>query len=85
MGFPFPSTIAGNRPTTVPDSGCAHFDKLQFQVTAGGRVEFMHSNRIFREDVENSRRYVSFFSYPVESRHYAVWPERPEGWRTVVD
>ncbi|XP_031476194.1 flavanone 3-dioxygenase-like [Nymphaea colorata] len=60
-------------------------DKLRFEMTAGGCGGFVHSNRIFGEDVENWREFVSFFSYPVHSRDYAMWPSRPEGWRKVVE
>ncbi|KAF3781222.1 putative inactive flavonol synthase 2 [Nymphaea thermarum] len=60
-------------------------EKFRFEMTAGGSGGFVHSNRIFGEDVENWREFVSFFSFPVHSRDYAMWPSRPEGWRKVVE
>lgn len=37
------------------------------------------------EVVQDWREIVTYFSYPIRSRDYSRWPERPEGWRAAVE
>nr|CAD1830133.1 unnamed protein product [Ananas comosus var. bracteatus] len=37
------------------------------------------------EAVQDWREIVTFFSYPVRARDYSRWPDKPEGWRAVVE
>ncbi|CAN6475685.1 unnamed protein product [Victoria cruziana] len=60
-------------------------EKLRFEMTAGKRGGYIFSNHMFGEEIENWREFFTFFSYPVETRDYAMWPERPEGWREAVE
>ncbi|XP_031473362.1 flavanone 3-dioxygenase-like [Nymphaea colorata] len=60
-------------------------EKLRFEMTAGKHGGYIFSNHMFGEEIENWREFFTFFSYPVESRDSAMWPEQPKGWREVVD
>ncbi|KAF3781216.1 putative 2-oxoglutarate/Fe(II)-dependent dioxygenase [Nymphaea thermarum] len=60
-------------------------EKLRFEMTAGKRGGYKVSNHLFGEAIENWREFFTFFSYPVESRDAAMWPEQPKGWREVVE
>ncbi|KAK8960540.1 Naringenin,2-oxoglutarate 3-dioxygenase [Platanthera guangdongensis] len=37
------------------------------------------------EAVQDWREIFTYFSYPIRSRDYSRWPEKPEGWRRVVE
>lgn len=37
------------------------------------------------EAVKDWREIVTYFSYPVKSRDYSRWPDKPAGWRAVVE
>jgi naringenin 3-dioxygenase len=37
------------------------------------------------ETVQDWREIVTYFSYPVKARDYGRWPEKPAGWRAVVE
>jgi naringenin 3-dioxygenase len=34
--------------------------------------------------VQDWREIVTYFSYPLRSRDYSRWPDKPEGWREVT-
>ncbi|XP_031484824.1 flavanone 3-dioxygenase-like [Nymphaea colorata] len=60
-------------------------EKLRFEMTAGKRGGYAVSSHLFGEEIENWREFFTFFSYPVESRDFAMWPEQPKGWQEVVE
>lgn len=35
--------------------------------------------------MQDWREIVTYFSYPLASRDYSRWPDKPEGWRSVVE
>ena len=37
------------------------------------------------EAVQDWREIVTYFSYPVKSRDYSRWPDKPAAWRAVVE
>ncbi|KAJ4776744.1 Flavanone 3-hydroxylase [Rhynchospora pubera] len=59
-------------------------EKLRFDMTGGKNGGFAVSSR-FQEAVQNWREVVTYFSYPLRARDYSRWPDKPEGWRTVVE
>jgi len=35
--------------------------------------------------VQDWREIVTYFSYPIRSRDYSRWPDKPEAWRAVTE
>ncbi|KAL5726993.1 flavanone 3-dioxygenase [Ranunculus cassubicifolius] len=59
-------------------------DKLRFDMTGGKKGGFIVSSHLQGEAVQDWREIVTYFSYPVRSRDYSRWPDKPEGWRAVT-
>ncbi|KAL4187776.1 hypothetical protein AMTRI_Chr09g40630 [Amborella trichopoda] len=60
-------------------------DKLRFDMSGGKRGGFIVSSHLQGEAVQDWREIVTYFSYPVRSRDYSRWPDKPEGWKEVVE
>ncbi|KAJ3691024.1 hypothetical protein LUZ61_020188 [Rhynchospora tenuis] len=60
-------------------------EKLQFDMTGGKKGGFIVSSHLQGEAVQDWREIVTYFSYPLRARDYSRWPDKPEGWRTVVE
>ncbi|KAJ1408792.1 Oxoglutarate/iron-dependent dioxygenase [Sesbania bispinosa] len=54
-------------------------DKLRFDMSGGKKGGFIG------EAVQDWREIVTYFSYPIKSRDYSRWPDKPEGWRKVTE
>ncbi|KAL8168064.1 hypothetical protein V2J09_009563 [Rumex salicifolius] len=55
-------------------------EKLRFDMTGGKKGGFIVSSHLQGEAVQDWREIVTYFSYPVKSRDYSRWPDKPEGW-----
>nr|BAE79203.1 flavanone 3-hidroxylase [Lilium speciosum] len=60
-------------------------DKLRFDMTGGKKGGFIVSSHLQGEAVQDWREIVTYFSYPIRVRDYSRWPDKPEGWRAVVE
>ncbi|KAJ4777148.1 Flavanone 3-hydroxylase [Rhynchospora pubera] len=60
-------------------------EKLRFDMTGGKKGGFIVSSHLQGEAVQDWREIVTYFSYPLASRDYSRWPDKPEGWRPVVE
>ncbi|EPS62774.1 hypothetical protein M569_12015, partial [Genlisea aurea] len=60
-------------------------EKLRFDMSGGKKGGFIVSSHLREESVENWREIVTFFSYPLKSRDYFLWPETPSGWRSATE
>ncbi|KAJ4804143.1 Flavanone 3-hydroxylase [Rhynchospora pubera] len=60
-------------------------EKLRFDMTGGKKGGFIVSSHLQGEAVQDWREIVTYFSYPLRARDYSRWPDKPEGWRTVVE
>eukprot|EP01018_Ginkgo_biloba_P039373 Gb_04373 [translate_table: standard] len=60
-------------------------EKLKYDMTGGKRGGFVVSSHLQGESVLDWREIVTYFAFPVHARDYTRWPEKPEGWREVVD
>nr|AIS35916.1 flavanone 3-hydroxylase [Phalaenopsis equestris] len=60
-------------------------EKLRFDMSGGKKGGFIVSSHLQGEAVQDWREIVTYFSYPIGSRDYSRWPEKPEGWRAVVE
>ncbi|KAG0453033.1 hypothetical protein HPP92_025697 [Vanilla planifolia] len=60
-------------------------EKRRFYMSDGKRGGFIVSSHLEGEAFQDWRELVSFFSHPLRVRDYSRWPDRPEGWRDVVD
>ncbi|XP_043712693.1 naringenin,2-oxoglutarate 3-dioxygenase-like [Telopea speciosissima] len=64
-------------------------EKLRFDMSGGKKGGFVVSTHLQwlqdqGEAVQNWREIVTYFSYPIRSRDYSRWPDKPEGWREVT-
>uniref|UniRef100_A0A2N9GW74 Naringenin,2-oxoglutarate 3-dioxygenase n=1 Tax=Fagus sylvatica TaxID=28930 RepID=A0A2N9GW74_FAGSY len=59
-------------------------EKLRFDMTGGKKGGFIVSSHLQGEAVQDWREIVTYFSYPLRSRDYSRWPDKPEGWREVT-
>ncbi|KAB8097354.1 hypothetical protein EE612_026092, partial [Oryza sativa] len=57
------------------------------RAAAGGQAPVRHVRRQEGRihPVKDWREIVTYFSYPVKSRDYSRWPDKPAGWRAVVE
>lgn len=60
-------------------------EKLRFDMSGGKKGGFIVSSHLQGEAVQDWREIVTYFSYPVRSRDYSRWPDKPEGWRAVTE
>ncbi|KAG0454105.1 hypothetical protein HPP92_025409 [Vanilla planifolia] len=60
-------------------------EKLRYDMSGGKKDGFLISSHLKGEVVENWREFVTYCLYPIEARDYSRWPEKPAGWRTVVE
>ncbi|URE20511.1 Naringenin,2-oxoglutarate 3-dioxygenase [Musa troglodytarum] len=60
-------------------------EKLRFDMSGGKRGGFIVSSHLQGEAVQDWREIVTYFSYPIGARDYSRWPDKPEGWRSVVE
>ncbi|KAF3324735.1 flavanone 3-hydroxylase [Carex littledalei] len=60
-------------------------EKLQFDMTGGKKGGFIVSSHLQGEAVKDWREIVTYFSYPLRAQDYSRWPDKPEGWRSVVE
>ncbi|XP_042508926.1 naringenin,2-oxoglutarate 3-dioxygenase [Macadamia integrifolia] len=59
-------------------------EKLRFDMTGGKKGGFIVSSHLQGEAVQDWREIVTYFSYPIRTRDYSRWPDKPEGWRAVT-
>merc|ERR1712071_130476 len=60
-------------------------EKLRFDMTGGKKGGFIVSSHLQGEAVQDWREIVTYFSYPLRSRDYSRWPDKPEGWKGVTE
>ncbi|KAG6468705.1 flavanone 3-dioxygenase F3H1-like [Zingiber officinale] len=60
-------------------------EKLRFDMSGGKKGGFIVSSHLQGEAVQDWREIVTYFSYPLPARDYSRWPDKPEGWRSVVE
>ncbi|XP_050230199.1 naringenin,2-oxoglutarate 3-dioxygenase [Mercurialis annua] len=60
-------------------------EKLRFDMSGGKKGGFIVSSHLQGEAVKDWREIVTYFSYPLSSRDYSRWPDKPEGWRAVTE
>ncbi|KAK9670624.1 hypothetical protein RND81_13G213500 [Saponaria officinalis] len=60
-------------------------EKLRFDMSGGKKGGFIVSSHLQGEAVQDWREIVTYFSYPLNSRDYTRWPDKPEGWRKVTE
>ncbi|XP_042494322.1 naringenin,2-oxoglutarate 3-dioxygenase-like [Macadamia integrifolia] len=63
-------------------------EKLRFDMCGGkkkgGFIVSSHLQWMQGEAVQNWREVVTYFSYPIRSRDYSRWPDKPEEWKAVT-
>nr|AAC97525.1 flavanone 3-hydroxylase [Persea americana] len=59
-------------------------EKLRYDMSGGKKGGFVVSSHLKGEAVQDWREIVTFFSYPIRSRDYSRWPDKPEGWKEVA-
>ncbi|OAY57543.1 naringenin,2-oxoglutarate 3-dioxygenase [Manihot esculenta] len=60
-------------------------EKLRFDMSGGKKGGFIVSSHLQGEAVQDWREIVTYFSYPLRTRDYSRWPDKPEGWRAVTE
>ncbi|KAJ3672677.1 hypothetical protein LUZ60_007398 [Juncus effusus] len=60
-------------------------EKLRFDMSGGKKGGFIVSSHLQGEAVQDWREIVTYFSYPLRSRDFSRWPDKPEGWRPIVE
>nr|QKV26466.1 flavanone 3-hydroxylase [Panax notoginseng] len=60
-------------------------EKLRFDMTGGKKGGFIVSSHLQGEVVQDWREIVTYFSYPIRTRDYSRWPDKPEGWMAVTE
>uniref|UniRef100_A0A2P2NZI6 Naringenin,2-oxoglutarate 3-dioxygenase n=1 Tax=Rhizophora mucronata TaxID=61149 RepID=A0A2P2NZI6_RHIMU len=59
-------------------------EKLRFDMSGGKKGGFIVSSHLQGETVQDWREIVTYFSYPLRTRDYSRWPDKPEAWRAVT-
>ncbi|GAV71832.1 2OG-FeII_Oxy domain-containing protein/DIOX_N domain-containing protein [Cephalotus follicularis] len=59
-------------------------EKLKFDMSGGKKGGFIVSSHLQGEAVQDWREIVTYFSYPVRTRDYSRWPNKPEAWKDVT-
>nr|ARV78456.1 flavanone 3-hydroxylase [Vernicia fordii] len=60
-------------------------EKLRFDMSGGKKGGFIVSSHLQGEAVQDWREIVTYFSYPLRTRDYSRWPDKPEGWIKVTE
>lgn len=60
-------------------------EKLKYDMRGGKRGGFVVSSHLQGEAVLDWREICTYFAQPLHQRDYTRWPEKPEGWREIVD
>nr|AMQ23621.1 flavanone-3-hydroxylase 1 [Silene littorea] len=60
-------------------------EKLRFDMSGGKKGGFIVSSHLQGEVVQDWREIVTYFSYPMKSRDYSRWPDKPEGWKKITE
>ncbi|KAJ8771016.1 hypothetical protein K2173_023341 [Erythroxylum novogranatense] len=60
-------------------------EKLRFDMSGGKKGGFIVSSHLQGEAVQDWREIVTYFSYPLRTRDYSRWPDKPEGWIAVTE
>ncbi|KAJ4963856.1 hypothetical protein NE237_023795 [Protea cynaroides] len=60
-------------------------EKTRFDMSGGKKGGFIVSSHLQGEAVQDWREIVTYFSYPIRSRDYSRWPDKPEGWKAVTE
>ncbi|XP_011626120.1 naringenin,2-oxoglutarate 3-dioxygenase [Amborella trichopoda] len=61
-------------------------EKQRFSISQGKPGGFVVSSHVHEDEaVMDWRELMIYITYPVQARDYSQWPEKPEGWREVVD
>ncbi|KAJ3692655.1 hypothetical protein LUZ60_011750 [Juncus effusus] len=60
-------------------------EKLRFDMSGGKKGGFIVSSHLQGESVQDWREIVTYFSHPLKTRDYSRWPDKPEGWKAVVE
>ncbi|KAI3428945.1 uncharacterized protein J3R85_008969 [Psidium guajava] len=60
-------------------------EKLRYDMTGGKQGGFLVSSHLQGEAVQDWRELMVYLPYPVQSRDYSRWPDKPEGWRAVTE
>ncbi|KAI4314755.1 hypothetical protein L6164_027632 [Bauhinia variegata] len=60
-------------------------EKLCYDMSGGKTGGFIVSSHLKGEAVMDWREMFIYFSYPLKSRDYSRWPEKPAGWREVTE
>ncbi|XP_051124486.1 naringenin,2-oxoglutarate 3-dioxygenase [Andrographis paniculata] len=60
-------------------------EKRRFDMSGGKKGGYIVSSHLQGEAVQDWREIVTYFSYPINSRDYTRWPDKPEGWRAVTE
>nr|ADO95201.1 flavanone 3-hydroxylase [Litchi chinensis] len=59
-------------------------EKLRFDMSGGKKGGFIVSSHLQGEAVQDWREIVTYFSYPMRTRDYSRWPDKPQGWIDVT-
>ncbi|KAL6010361.1 envelope glycoprotein [Asimina triloba] len=62
----------------------SHLQVLSLSLISLSIVDVYEQGKNRGEAVQDWREIVTFFSYPIASRDYSRWPEKPEGWLEVA-
>nr|BAF44477.1 flavanone 3-hydroxylase [Iris x hollandica] len=60
-------------------------EKLRFDMTGGKKGGFIVSSHLQGEVVQDWREIVTYFTYPIISRNFSRWPDKPKEWRSVTE
>lgn len=60
-------------------------EKLRFDMSGGKKGGFIVSSHLQGEAVQDWREIVTFFSYPIRTRDYSRWPDKPQAWKAVTE
>ncbi|XP_022158003.1 naringenin,2-oxoglutarate 3-dioxygenase-like [Momordica charantia] len=59
-------------------------EKLCFDMSSGKKGGYLATTHVKGDAIRDSREIVTFFTYPIKSRDYSLWPDKPEGWATMT-
>ncbi|XP_074335403.1 flavone synthase-like [Apium graveolens] len=60
-------------------------EKLRYDTTGGKKGGFTISTPIEGDSIMDWREFVTYLTYPINSRDYSRWPDKPEGWRSITE
>ncbi|KAF9619187.1 hypothetical protein IFM89_005741 [Coptis chinensis] len=60
-------------------------EKLRFDMSGGKKGGFIVSSHLRGESIQDWREMLIYLSYPIQTRDYSRWPDKPEGWRAVTE